>query len=77
MDDGAGPEYEPGDSFDCPGCGDSHEVRRGSGLQVGGARADVDASPYVRCPEAGVVALPDGRPPPPSAFEGEDGEKWP
>lgn len=76
MDDGARATYEAGDSFDCPACGEHHEVRRGGGLEVGGAPAGVDASPYVRCPEAGVVAFPDGRPPPGEAFE-DEGEEWP
>ncbi len=77
-DDGSEGRYAVGDRFDCPGCGDSHAVRRGSGLSVGGAPADVDRSLYVRCPAAGVVALPDGREPPAAAFaEDGDGDDWP
>lgn len=77
-DDGSERRYAVGDRFDCPGCGDSHAVQRGSGLSVGGAPADVDRSLYVRCPTAGVVPLPDGREPPAEAFTDDgDGEDWP
>lgn len=71
-------EYEPGDEYDCEACGGTHVVERGKGLRVTGSSDGLDPTPYVRCPEVGVLSLAAGEPEggTDAAVEGS-GDDWP
>lgn len=52
-----GRSVQPGETYDCDACGGSHVVQQSKGLRVAGTTGGLDPTPYVRCPEAGVVRL--------------------
>lgn len=63
--------FEPGETYDCAFCAETHEVREGTGMAVKGFASRVSGAVYARCPVAGVVDLSDDDP------AGETRDDWP